>query len=118
MREMPAKAAVCSTGPFHPTCSAGGWGWGLTCPTVVELQGTLHAEGLPTAATAIAVLTIHLLKGAHCQLGRLHEFIIGSPLACAVLVISRGSCTTVFLPCSSRTILAVQLPKKVNPTLR
>lgn len=33
----------------------------VICPTVVELQGALHAEGLSTAATAIAVLTIHLI---------------------------------------------------------
>lgn len=33
----------------------------VICPTVVELQCTLHSECLPTAATAVAVLTVHLI---------------------------------------------------------
>lgn len=70
---MPRQLCLLS-GTFPPNMQGTQLGQGLTCPTVVELQGTLHAEGLSTAATAIAVLAIHLLKGAHCQQGRLHEF--------------------------------------------
>lgn len=51
------------SGTLPPNRQGGDWGRGLTCPTIVKLQRTLHAEGLSTAATAVAVLTIHLLKG-------------------------------------------------------
>lgn len=93
-------------------------GWGLTCPTVVELQCTLHSECLPTAATAVAVLTVHLLKGHTVSKEDCRSSTQVPPPLWAALVTSTAGYTTVFLLCFSRNILAVQMLKKENPTLR